>query len=84
MWCQILSDSEGKQKKIYNHPIIQKAVNIMWFKNKRDEGIIYSDLFDPVSVHSITLILTAVSISNIYFHVSNNSSTHQIECNLNK
>jgi hypothetical protein len=33
----------------------------MWFKNKRDEGILYSDLFNPISVHSIALILTAVS-----------------------
>ena len=32
--CQVLSDSDGKQKGIYKHPIIQKAVNTMWFKNK--------------------------------------------------
>ena len=66
--CQTLSDWDGKRKGIYNHPIIQKAVNAMWFKNKRDEGIIYTDLFNPVSVHSIALILTAVSNSNNYFH----------------
>ena len=59
--CQILSDSEGKQKGLYNHPIIQKAVNAMWFQNKRDEGIVYPDLFKPIPVPSIALILTAVS-----------------------
>lgn len=58
---QVLSDDTGKRKGIYSHPIIQKAVNKMWFKNKRDEGIIYSDYFNPVSVPSIALILTAVS-----------------------
>lgn len=66
--CQTLSDPDGKRKGIYNHPIIQKAVNAMWFKNKRDEGILYTDLFNPVSVHSIALILTAVSNSWDYFH----------------
>ena len=59
--CQILSDTEGKQKRLYNHPIIQKAINVMWFENKQDEGIIYPDLFKPIPVPLITLILTAVS-----------------------
>lgn len=57
---QILLDSNGKRKGIYNHPIIQKAVNVMWFKNKRDEGFVYPDLFNPIPVPSIALILTAV------------------------
>jgi hypothetical protein len=57
----VLSDENGKRKGIYNHPIIQKAVNRMWFKNKRDEGILYSEYFSPISGPSIALILTAVS-----------------------
>lgn len=32
----------------------------MWFKNKRDEGVVYDDLFNPFPVHAIALILTAV------------------------
>ena len=78
----MLSDDNGRRKGIYNHPIIQKAINAMWFKNKRDEGIVYSDLFNPVSVHSIALILTAVSISDEYSDVSN--FAQQIECNLDE
>ena len=74
IWCQVLSDPDGKRKGIYKHPIIQKAVNAMWFKNKRDEGITYSDLFNPISVNSIALILTAVSDSADYFLESNNIS----------
>ena len=60
--CQELSDSEGtlKRKGIYSHPIIQKVVNKMWFKNKRDEGIMFPNFFNPISVPSIALILTAV------------------------
>ena len=58
---------------------------MMWFKNKR-EGIVYSDLFDPILVHSIALILTVVSnpIDSDNLHVSDNLSTQQIESNLNE
>lgn len=34
----------------------------MWFMNKRDEGVVYQDYFNPMSIPSIALILTAVSI----------------------
>ena len=56
----------------------------MWFKNKRSEGIIYPDLFSPIPVPSIALILTAVSSYMNYYNVSTNLSTQQIECNLDK
>ena len=84
----MLSDEAGKRKGIYTHPIIQKAVNKMWFKNKRDEGITYPDYFNPVSVPSIALILTAVSrllsfpfklYSNCFFRYH-----FQIECNIDE
>ena len=58
---ELLDEQDGKHKGIYNHPIIQKAVNKTWFKNKWDEGIMYPDYFKPLSVPSIALILTAVS-----------------------
>jgi hypothetical protein len=56
----------------------------MWFKNKRDEGIVYPDLFNPLSVHSIALILTAVSSFMDFFHISTNYSTQQIESNIDE
>jgi hypothetical protein len=58
---QVLSDENGKRRGIYNHLIIQKVVNKMWFKNKRDEGIVYPDYFNPIPIPAIALILTAVS-----------------------
>lgn len=83
LWCQVLSDLEGKRKGIYKHPIIQKAVNVMWFKNKRDEGIVYPDLFNPIPVHSIALILTAVS--NPWFTLLFSFyNLKQIECNIDE
>jgi Domain of unknown function (DUF6532) len=60
----VLSDENGKRKGIYNHPIIQKAVNKMWFNNKRDEGIVFQEYFKPIPIASIALILTAVSGSS--------------------
>ena len=54
-------DSNPKCKGIYNHPIIEKAVNIMWFKNKCDIGILNLDYFNLISIPSIALVLTAVS-----------------------
>ena len=38
----------------------------MWFMNKRDEGIVHKDYFNPIQIPSIALILTAVSPS-LYF-----------------
>ena len=45
---------------MYQHPIIQKAVNVMWFQNKRDEGIRFTDMFKPIPIAAIALVLTAV------------------------
>ena len=54
---------------MYQHPIIQKAVNVMWFQNKRDEGIRYTDMFKPIPVPAIALVLTAVSgVLNLWIY----------------
>jgi hypothetical protein len=85
IYVQVLSDSDGNRKGIYKHPILQKAVNAMWFKNKRDEGILYADLFNPISVHSIALILTAVSNTmdkKIIYYLT--ILVQQIECNIDE
>jgi hypothetical protein len=49
-----------ERKGMYQNPIIQKAVNLMWFQNKRDEGILYRDMFKPIPIPEIALVLTAV------------------------
>ncbi|RDB14714.1 hypothetical protein Hypma_016210 [Hypsizygus marmoreus] len=48
------------RKGLYQNPIIQKAVNTMWFANKNDEGIKYSDLFKPLPVQTIALVLMVI------------------------
>ena len=84
---QVLSDENGKRKGIYSNPIIQKAVNKLWFNNKRDEGVIYQDYFNPISIPSIALILTAVGF--FIFFSSDKLSIYflhrsQIECNIDE
>ena len=60
--CKELSlNGDGPRKGMYNHPIIQKAVNAMWFQNKRDEGVHFTDMFKPIPVQAIAFVLTAVS-----------------------
>lgn len=45
---------------MYNHLIIQKAINTMWFQNKRDEGVVFTEMFKPIPVQAIAFVLTAV------------------------
>jgi hypothetical protein len=45
---------------VYYHPIIQKAVNAMWFQNKRDEGVLFTEMFKPIPVPAVACVLTAV------------------------
>ena len=52
---------ESEHKGMYQHPIIQKAINVMWFQNKWDEGIQYRDMFKPIPIAAIALVFTAVS-----------------------
>ena len=55
-------DGEGSRKGMFNHPIIQKAVNAMWFQNKRDEGVVFTKMFKPLPVQAIAFVLTAVGL----------------------
>jgi hypothetical protein len=63
-------DSENDERKgMYQHPIIQKVVNVMWFQNKHDEGPRFPEMFNPMPVQAIALVLTAVRIFYILMWV---------------
>lgn len=51
---------EDSRKGVYEAAIIQKVVNAMWFKNRRDEGVKFPEIFNPLPVRAIAFILTAV------------------------
>ena len=46
---------------MYNHPIIQKAVNAMLFQNKHDESVHFTNMFKPIPVQAIAFVLAAIS-----------------------
>ncbi|KAF8415943.1 hypothetical protein L210DRAFT_3430169 [Boletus edulis BED1] len=45
---------------LYENKIIQKAINISFYKNKRDEGVLYPEYFQPFPMAGVALILTVV------------------------
>ena len=47
----------------YRHPIIQKAINILWFKNKDDDGMIFLEHFSPIPIPAVALVLTLVGMN---------------------
>ena len=47
----------------YRHPIIQQAINVIWFGERRSEGIMFPNEFYPIPYEAIALILTVVRIS---------------------
>ncbi|KAG0704057.1 hypothetical protein DFH29DRAFT_802470, partial [Suillus ampliporus] len=58
------------KKGIYKTELLQEGINLMWFMNRNDEGIIYYKYFSPVPVRAVALVLTAVSyISYSYIQV---------------
>jgi Domain of unknown function (DUF6532) len=44
----------------YQHPIIQKAINILWFKHKDDDGMTFQEHFSPIPIPAMALVLTVV------------------------
>jgi hypothetical protein len=44
----------------YRHRIIQQAINVIWFNDRSSDGIIFSNLFDPIPYEVIALVLTVV------------------------
>ncbi|KAF5369575.1 hypothetical protein D9758_002484 [Tetrapyrgos nigripes] len=48
-----------ERKGLYQHRIILKIVNMVWFKNITDEGVRYTE-YNPFPLHGLALVLTAV------------------------
>ncbi|KAN0135084.1 hypothetical protein V8E53_006975 [Lactarius tabidus] len=44
----------------YQHPAIQKAINITWFRTVIDVGPVFRNHFSPLPVPAIAYILTAI------------------------
>ncbi|KAG2339091.1 hypothetical protein BDR05DRAFT_892327, partial [Suillus weaverae] len=46
---------------IYKTKLLQDGINVMWFANRSDKGIIYNKYFNLMPIKVIALVLTAVS-----------------------
>ncbi|KAJ7128799.1 hypothetical protein C8R43DRAFT_1134379 [Mycena crocata] len=48
------------KKGLYKHRILQMAINVMWFANRRDEGPCHPEFFQPFPVKGLALVLTVI------------------------
>ncbi|KAH9960454.1 hypothetical protein BC827DRAFT_396396 [Russula dissimulans] len=53
-------NSNGNSKQPYRHPIIQTVVNLLWFKNKGDDGMTFREHFSPFPVRAMALVLVVI------------------------
>ena len=58
--------SHQLRKGMYQHQIIQKAINAMWFANKHDEGVRFYAYFNPVPIEALASVLTAVYLWHVH------------------
>ncbi|KAF8804477.1 hypothetical protein BYT27DRAFT_7225209 [Phlegmacium glaucopus] len=49
-----------KWKGMYQAKVLQKVVNVMWFRNKQDEGVVHTVQFNPLTVPALALVLAAI------------------------
>ncbi|KAG1831210.1 hypothetical protein DFJ58DRAFT_671426, partial [Suillus subalutaceus] len=45
---------------IYKTKLLQEGINVMWFANRNDEGVVYHKHFNPMPTEIIVLTLTAI------------------------
>ncbi|KAG1809660.1 uncharacterized protein BJ212DRAFT_1378814 [Suillus subaureus] len=50
----------SSKKGIYKTELLQEGINLMWFSNRNDEGLIYHKYFNPFPVRALALVLTAI------------------------
>ncbi|KAG1750475.1 uncharacterized protein EDB91DRAFT_1244056 [Suillus paluster] len=50
----------ASKKGIYKTELLQLGINVMWFANHHDEGVIYHKYFNPMPVEVIALVLTTI------------------------
>ena len=48
------------RKGMYQARILQKVVNVMWFRNKQDKGVVHAAQFSPLTISALALVLAAV------------------------
>lgn len=52
--------THSERRGLYKNPLIQKIVNVMWFRNRQDEGIKFNKYFHPIKPEMVALVLTVI------------------------
>ncbi|KAH8989516.1 hypothetical protein EDB86DRAFT_2942792 [Lactarius hatsudake] len=50
----------GEQGIPYRHPIIQQCINVVWFGDRKGEGVRFPNEFNPMPYEAVSLVLTAI------------------------
>ncbi|EIW78603.1 hypothetical protein CONPUDRAFT_145768 [Coniophora puteana RWD-64-598 SS2] len=69
------SEREG----LYEHPILQKALNSAFFTNIRDTGVKYRKMFSPLSTPLLALLWTAIQCRIDEWRVDGKRQTIQFD-----
>ena len=67
-----------KRKGMYQAKILQKVINVMWFRNKQDEGVVHAEKFNPLTVSALALVLTAVC-NNLIIYLMSKSNIFPVD-----
>jgi len=54
------SNGEDEHALPYRHRIIQQAINVIWFNDRSSDGVIFSNVFNPIPYEAIALILAVI------------------------
>lgn len=77
---------EGSNGLPYHHPVIQQAINAIWFnEGRRSEGAMFANELYPLPYEAIALVLAAVRIFHaLYPKQCLKPFSHKIECCLDE
>ena len=53
--------TKGEENELpYHHRIIQQAIDVVWFNDRSSDGVVFSNLFNPMPYEAIALVLAVV------------------------
>jgi len=44
----------------YRHRVIQQAINVIWFNDRSSDGVVFSNVFNPMPYEAIALVLALI------------------------
>lgn len=77
------SNGDDGQALPYRHRIIQQAINIIWFNDRSSDGVVFSNVFNPMPYEAISLVLAVVRHLSVVM-ASNSCSTDGACFNANR